>query len=219
MNDESQGFHSGFHPSRLPSCLRLLTFSQLSQWLSHTEPSLKTLLDSAGFTWLKGLSLFVDQTKLYIGPTSVRASSVCWCEWFFKYFLHASLIWSRVVFIVTLISKDATVVSWISSNTYTYVSEFYIANYSKWCFICSSYYSFYNKDNVRITYNFSLALYGSHSVCRGHLHLLFLLSSWCATPETTLCEWRVQTQQVESDYNKHFSLLLHTPPSLTPGFY
>lgn len=75
----------------------------------------------------------------------------------------------------------------------------------------SSYYRFYNKDNVRITYNFSLALYGSHSVCRGHLHLLLLLSSWCAKPETALCEWRVQTQQVESDYNKHFSLLPHLP--------
>lgn len=154
-----------------------------------------------------------------------RPLSVCWsnktvcqsyfCEglqWFFKYF--CMLLWFYpVLFLFTLISKDTTLVSLISSSsTYTHVSEFYIVNYSKWCFICSSYYSFfYNKDNVRITYNFSFALYGSHPVCRGHLHLLLLLSSWCAKPETTLCEWRVQTQQVESDYNKHFSLLPQPP--------
>lgn len=65
--------------------------------------------------------------------------------------------------------------------------------------------------------NFSFALSGSPPVCKGHLQLhllhLLLLSSWCVKAETTLCEWRAQTPPLESDYNKHFSLLPHALPN------
>lgn len=94
------------------------------------------------------------------------------------------------------------------------VIEIQIANYTKWRLVWQ-----FAQETVAL-FNFSLALSGSPPVCKGDLQLhllhllhLFLLSSWSAKAQTTLCEWRVQTQLLESDYNKHFSLPPHALPN------